>query len=78
MWLAGGGVKSGHVHGATDDFGVHAVQDIVNHFDYHATLMHLFGLDPQQLTFRRPTGAATLLDGQQGEIVKGILKRDVA
>ena len=77
MWLAGGGMKSGHVHGATDDFGVHAVKDIVNHFDYHATLMHLFGLDPQQLTYRRPTGEATLLDGQAGQIVKGILKRDV-
>jgi len=67
-------VKSGHVHGATDDFGVHAVQDIPNHCDDHATLMHLFGLDPPQLTFRCPTQ----LDGQQGEIVKGILKRDVA
>ncbi|MFM2003013.1 MAG: hypothetical protein RI963_2439 [Planctomycetota bacterium] len=45
MWLAGGGVKGGLTYGATDEFGHHAVENIVNHFDYHATLLHLFGLD---------------------------------
>ncbi len=75
MWLAGGGVKAGYVHGATDDFGHHAVTDVVNHYDYHATLLHLFGLDPATLTFARPTGAGTLLDGQDGRIVNEILKR---
>ena len=77
MWLAGGGVKRGYVHGETDEFGINAVKDIVNHYDYHATLLHLFGLDPQQLTYRRPTGEATLLDGQAGQIVKAILQREV-
>ena len=38
MWLAGGGVKAGHVHGATDELGHQAVKDVVNHYDYHATL----------------------------------------
>jgi hypothetical protein len=75
MWLAGGGVRAGYVHGATDDFGHHAVTDVVNHFDYHATLLHLFGLDPAALAFTRPGRAGTLLDGQPGRIVKEILQR---
>ncbi len=75
MWLAGGGIKAGYVHGATDDFGHHAVADVVNHYDYHATLLHLFGLDPASLVFVRPTGAGTLLDGQEGRIVKELLQR---
>lgn len=74
MWLAGGGVKGGHVHGATDEFGHKAVEDVVNHFDYHATLLHLFGLEGENLAFQRPTGRGTLLDGQPGQIVKGILR----
>ncbi len=73
MWLAGGGIKAGHVHGETDEFGHKAVTDVVNHFDYHATLLHLFGLDPELLSFRRPTGDATLLDGQPGRIINEIL-----
>lgn len=74
-WLAGGGVREGVVFGETDDFGYQAVKDIVNHYDYHATLLHLFGLDPQKLSFIRPGGSGTLLDGQPGRIVNEILKR---
>lgn len=74
-WLAGGGVREGMVFGETDDFGYQAVKDIVNHYDYHATLLHLFGLDPQKLSFIRPGGSGTLLDGQPGRIVNEILKR---
>jgi hypothetical protein len=77
MWLAGGGIKGGCVHGATDDFGHKAVTDVVNHYDYHATLLHLFGLDPTRLTFERPGGVGTLLDGQEGRVVQGILRRSV-
>ncbi len=51
MWLAGGGVKGGHVHGETDELGFRAIQDHVTHFDYHATLLHLFGLDHRKLIF---------------------------
>lgn len=72
-WLAGGGIKGGLVHGETDELGHRAVTDVVNHYDYHATLMHLFGLDADQLSFTRPTGPATLLDGQPGRIVTEIL-----
>ncbi len=53
MWLAGGGVKSGHVHGATDDFGYAAVENPVGVRDLHATILYLLGLDHEQLIFRR-------------------------
>ncbi len=75
MWLAGGGVKPGLIYGATDEFGHKAVENIVNHFDYHATMMHLFGLSPEQLAFERPTGTGSLLDGQEGKIVWDVLKQ---
>jgi Protein of unknown function (DUF1501) len=77
MWLAGGGIKGGTIHGETDELGHKAVTDVVNHHDYHATLLHLFGLDPKRLTFQRPTGPASLLDGQPGTIVSKILERPV-
>lgn len=73
MWVAGGGFKAGHVHGATDEWGHKAVEDVVNHFDYHATLLHLFGLDHEQLTFRRANRDQTLTDGQPGKVVEGLL-----
>jgi len=75
MWLAGGGFKGGHVHGATDEFGHRAVENVVNHYDYHATLLHLFGLDPNKLTYKRNGRDQTLLDGQPGQVVKEILER---
>ncbi len=75
MWLAGGGTKGGCVHGATDEIGHKAVSDVVNHYDYHATLMYLFGLNPDQLSFRRPTGVGSLSDGQPGRVVASILNR---
>lgn len=73
MWVAGGGFKAGHVHGATDELGHKAVENVVNHFDYHATLLHLFGLDPETLVVARPSGQASLLDGQPGRIVRELL-----
>lgn len=73
MWLAGGGFKGGHIHGETDEFGHKAVTDIVNHYDYLATLLHLFGLDPERLTFKRNAREQTLLDGQGGRVVEELL-----
>jgi len=73
MWLAGGGFRHGGTYGATDEFGHHAVTDIVNHFDYHATLLHLFGLDAQALTYKQNGREESLLDGQPGKIVQGLL-----
>src|SRR5688572_420043 len=52
MWLAGGGVKGGYVHGATDEFGFKAVDKSVHVHDLHATLLNLLGFDHTKLTFR--------------------------
>ncbi|MCA9030119.1 MAG: DUF1501 domain-containing protein, partial [Planctomycetaceae bacterium] len=74
MWVAGGGFRRGGTYGATDEFGHHAVENIVNHYDYHATLLHLFGLDPERLTFERNGRLESLLDGQPGQVVEGLLE----
>jgi hypothetical protein len=52
IWLAGGGIQGGVVHGATDDMGVHAVEHIHTIHDLHATILHLLGLDHERLTYR--------------------------
>lgn len=72
-WVAGGGFKAGHVHGATDEIGHKAVEKVVTHCDYLATLLHLFGLDHTKLAFQRPTGEASLVDGQPARIVEELL-----
>jgi hypothetical protein len=51
-WLAGGGTKGGFSYGKTDDFGFYAVDDKVHVHDYHATLLHLLGIDHERLTYR--------------------------
>lgn len=51
-WLAGGGVKKGHIHGATDEFGFAAVEDRMHVHDLHATILRLMGFDHERLTFR--------------------------
>lgn len=73
MWLAGGGFKGGHIHGATDEWGHRAVENVVNHYDYHATLLHLFGLNHTQLTYKRAAQEQTLTDGQKARVVREIL-----
>ena len=73
-WLAGGGVKGGLAFGATDDFGHHAVTDVVKHADLHATLLHLFGLDAEKLVYHHNGREQTLLDGQPGRVVREILR----
>lgn len=77
-WFAGGGMKAGYIHGATDEFGHKAIKDVVNHYDYHATLLHLFGLDAQKLAFQRPNGLGTLLDGQPGKVIGDLLRQPPA
>ena len=71
-WLAGGGVKGGHVHGATDDFGFKAVQDVVSIHDFHATLLHLLGFDHERLTYRF-SGRDYRLTDVHGRVVREIL-----
>ena len=72
-WLAGGGIRSGYVHGATDELGHKAVENVVNHYDFHATLLHLFGLEAEKVIFQRASGVGSLLDGQGGRIVTELL-----
>lgn len=52
VWMAGGGVRGGHVHGATDELGFKASEDRVHVHDLHATMLHLLGLDHERLTYR--------------------------
>lgn len=74
MWLAGGGFRRGGTYGATDDFGHHAVESVVTHSDYHATLLHLFGLDSEELTYKRNGQKQSLIDGQACRIVSDLLE----
>jgi hypothetical protein len=72
MWLAGGGIKGGHVHGQTDDFGFNPVADTVHVHDLNATLLHLLGFDHTKLTYRFQ-GRDYRLTDVHGNLVKGIL-----
>jgi hypothetical protein len=72
MWLAGAGIKGGLVHGATDEYGWHAVRDKVHVHDLHATLLHLLGLNHEKLTYRY-AGRDFRLTDVHGNVVKGIL-----
>ncbi|MCP5517424.1 MAG: DUF1501 domain-containing protein [Verrucomicrobiales bacterium] len=72
VWLAGGGVKGGHIHGATDEYGYKAIADKVHVHDLHATMLHLLGLDHKRLTFRFG-GRDMRLTDVHGEIVQAIL-----
>ena len=71
-WMAGGGTRPGHSYGATDDLGYNAVENVVHVHDFHATLMHLFGIDHKKLTFRFQ-GRQFRLTDVHGHVVKGIL-----
>jgi uncharacterized protein (DUF1501 family) len=71
-WLAGGGVKGGHVHGATDDFGFAAVQDKVHVHDLHATMLHLLGFDHEKFTYRY-AGRDFRLTDVHGHIVHDLI-----
>jgi len=72
MWLAGGGVKGGHVHGATDDLGFNVVRDPVHVHDLNATILHQLGFDHTKLTYRYQ-GRDFRLTDVHGEVVRGIL-----
>lgn len=72
MWLAGGGVRGGYVHGATDDFGFQAVEKKVHVHDLHATILHLLGFDHERLTFRN-AGRDFRLTDVHGHVVKELI-----
>jgi hypothetical protein len=72
VWMAGGGVKPGIAYGATDEFGYKAVENPVHIHDWHATILHLLGLDHERLTFNYG-GRDFRLTDVYGNVVKGIL-----
>jgi hypothetical protein len=72
MLLAGGGIQGGTTWGATDEFGMHAIENKVHVHDLHATLLHQLGLDHEKLTYRY-SGRDFRLTDIHGKIVNGIL-----
>jgi hypothetical protein len=72
MFFAGGGVKPGYSFGATDELGLYAVENKVHLHDIHATILHLLGLDHEQLTFPH-NGRDERLTGTEGIAIRGIL-----
>jgi hypothetical protein len=72
MWLAGGGIKGGLAYGATDEFGWHAVENKVHVHDLHATILHLMGINHEQLTYRY-SGRDFRLTDVAGRIVTDLL-----
>jgi len=72
MWLAGGGVKGGTIHGATDDFGFKAIDKPVHVHDLHATILHLMGIDHTKLTYRY-SGRDFRLTDVSGTVIRDII-----
>jgi uncharacterized protein (DUF1501 family) len=72
MWMAGGGVRAGARHGVTDDYGYEAVAGQVSIHDWHATLLHLLGIDHEKLTYRH-AGRDFRLTDVHGRVVREIL-----
>lgn len=72
LWMAGGGVRGGYAHGATDDFGYRAVENKVHVHDLHATILHLLGFDHKQLVYRY-AGRDFRLTDVHGEVVHSVV-----
>ena len=71
-WLAGAGVKSGYSYGATDEFGYKAVENVATVYDFHATILHLLGLDHRRLSFYH-NGIERRLTDVHGQVIHDIL-----
>ena len=72
IWMAGGGIKPGTVYGETDEFGYNITKDPVSVNDFHATVLHLMGINHEQLTYKH-LGRRYRLTDVAGNIVKGII-----
>ncbi|MCA9089276.1 MAG: DUF1501 domain-containing protein [Planctomycetaceae bacterium] len=72
LWMAGGGIKGGTIHGATDDFGFQAVENRVSVHDLHATMLHLLGFDHERLTYRY-AGRDFRLTDVHGQVVQEVI-----
>jgi hypothetical protein len=71
-WMTGAGVKKGFSYGETDEFGHQAVKDVVSTYDFHATVLHLLGLNHKQLTYYH-NGSQRRLTDVHGQVIKGIM-----
>jgi len=71
-WLAGAGVKAPFSYGATDDFGYQSVVDVTTVYDFHATILHLLGLDHERLTFYH-NGLERRLTDVHGHVIRPVL-----
>jgi arylsulfatase A-like enzyme len=71
-WLAGGGVKPGITYGETDEYGVRVARDPVHVHDFHATILHLMGLDHERLTYRH-SGRDYRLTDVHGRVVRELI-----
>jgi hypothetical protein len=72
IWMAGGGIKPGIVYGETDEFGYNIIKDPVHVHDFHATIMHLMGMDHEKLVYRHQ-GRRYRLTDVSGSVVKNII-----
>jgi hypothetical protein len=72
MWMAGGGVKAGYIHGETDELGFGSIRDKVHVHDLNATMLHLLGFDHERLTYRFQ-GRDFRLTDVHGGVVKALL-----
>jgi hypothetical protein len=72
LWMAGGGVKRGHVRGRTDDFGYHVVENSVHVHDFQATILHLLGINHERLTYRH-AGRDYRLTDVAGKVVEDVV-----
>jgi hypothetical protein len=72
IWMAGGGIKGGTLYGATDEMGMHAIENVCTFHDLHATMLHLMGLDHTKLTYRYG-GRDFRLTDVHGRVVKEVI-----
>ena len=73
IWMAGGGIKGGVVHGETDDFSYNIVKDPVHVHDLQATVLHLFGIDHERFTYRHQGLDARLTGVEKARVVREVL-----
>ena len=71
-WMAGAGVKKGYTYGATDEFGYKAIENVATVYDFHATILHLLGLDHRRLSFYH-NGIERRLTDVHGHVISDVL-----
>jgi len=72
VWFAGAGVKKAFSYGATDEFGYRAVEKVTTIYDFHATILHLLGLDHERLTYYH-NGIERRLTDVHGQVIRDVL-----